>query len=218
MSAQTITRNQFPGRDHASERLLLDRFSIDQIEFAMLQRDWEDASHGDLDIIVNQNDWPKLVHSLIDFCAEKAFAIVKAYEIEAGIICIVILTDNGAVFLDAAITRACRRIFGITPKDALARAETHHGLKVLREEDYSHYKSCKREFKSSMPRKWLRKLTNSLVITRRLIECTTCDRGALLYIPYLLDTDILRSNAVTKKTLPYLATTLRARYAAPRTG
>ncbi|HEC05351.1 MAG TPA: hypothetical protein ENJ12_00735 [Thiolapillus brandeum] len=202
----------FPGRDLAAEAALLQTFTQHGIDYAMLQRDWRDDSHGDLDIIVRQEHWPLLVERVAGFSHENGIPVVKAYEIERGVVCVVMLTQKEAIFLDTVIAGASGTIYGVDPVHALQNADRATDIPVISEEEFLRYRQQKKIFKASTRRKLLKKMANLPIILRRLIECTTLARGALLYVPYLLDTDILRSEAVSGFSHGYLTHTLRHRY------
>ena len=199
-------------RDQEAENTLLTLIGKTGINYAVLQTDWSDSGHGDVDLVVDSSDWARLTDILLDFSATRDCPVVKAYEIEHGVICVVMLTDNGTVFLDIAIAGARKSLFGLDTHAALRGARLHSGVRVVTDLDYEIYKSIKQRFKSSIWRRLTRKIRNIPLIIRRIIECSIVIRGAAIYIPYVLDTVILRSEPVTRHSRKYLASRLRNKY------
>ncbi len=201
-----------PPRDHQTEKEILSALSIKNLNYAVLQPDWEDASHGDIDIVLDHNDWQLFISTIHDFIVDNSLHLVKAYEIEYGVICIVILTTNGTVFLDVALTSKCKKVFGLALDNVLDSKDNTHPIPVICNSDHNIYKTSKKKFKRSSSKKALKKISNMPVIIRRAFECTIILRGAFIYIPYIIDTTILRSPPVMNHVSAYLLNTLSTRY------
>ncbi len=200
-----------PPRDQDAERALL--AELKNLDFALLQRDWQDPRHGDLDLVLRPDDWPMFLQILDRFSAQHDFPIVKAYRIDHTAICLVLLTAQGTLFVDVALACAGNAAFGVDLARVLRDKEEANGTPVISARDAAAYAEHKRHFKRSWRQRSTKKIVNMPVIVERIFACTLLCRGGLLYIPYLTDTDLLRSKAVVAKTRDYLLGTLRQRYA-----
>ena len=108
-------------RDRTTEIRLLSTLS--GINYVLLQRDWSAPKHGDLDLAVDVTDWPSLVRTIVLFCHGNDICIAKAYEIERAVVCIVLVTRQGYVQIDVAITPQRREMFGADLQKALESRE-----------------------------------------------------------------------------------------------
>ena len=201
-----------PSRDQQTEKRILTALSIKNLNYAVLQPDWEDAGHGDIDIVLDYNDWQLFISTIHRFIADNEFHLVKAYEIEYGVICIVILTMNGTVFLDVALTSHCKKVFGLPLDGVLNSKDTTQPIPFICSADHDKYRASKQSFKRSFFKKTIKKVTNLSVIIRRVLECTIIIRGAIIYIPYIIDTAILKSNPVMSHVSAYFSDTLLKKY------
>ena len=212
MTNASARNNPLKQRDHEAENNILTLICETGINVAILQTDWANSTHGDLDLVVDSNDWARLIDILLDFSISRDYPVVKAYEIEHAVICIVMLTNNGTIFLDIAIAGARKSLFGLDTLDALHGAKLHEGIRIVTDHDYEIYKFNKHRFKRSGWRKLTRKIRNMPIIVRRILECSIFIRGAAIYIPYVLDTVILRSEPVSQHSRKYLTSKLRNKY------
>lgn len=204
-----MSKPLFP-RDQASETALL--VNLQTLNYALLQHDWDSEKHGDLDIVLDRKDWGQFLDILLAFSKKNSFPVVKAYEIEHGLVCFVLLTREGALFLDVAIAGARAESFGVTLHHALAKRQRIHVAFVVDKTDEQTYAQGKLAVKRSVLHRVFNKVRNLPVIVRRVYSCTLLCRGCLLYIPYLTQEDLLRTSAVVQKTATYIESTLRKRY------
>jgi hypothetical protein len=198
-------------RDITAETDLLSR--LGDYDYLMLQRDWNSERHGDLDIVVSARHWPGLVATVLGFSETMRFPVVKAYEIEHAVVCIILLTADARIHMDVCITPPRKTLFGVELEDALVRREKIQGVYVAGAEDAKTYAECKRRYKSSPLRKIARKLINIPTLARRAFHATLLMHGALVYTPFVLEPALLRSTPVRTKTLNYLKTVLLPKYA-----
>lgn len=198
-------------RDRAAEDALLSE--LQNLNCALLQQDWDKQEHGDLDIVLDRKDWLRFLKIIRQFSERNSFPIVKAYEIEYGLVCLVMLTQHGAIFLDVAIAGARVESFGVDLVHALANRQLLRGVFVVDKSDEHCYASGKLAVKRSRVRRVIKKIRNLPVIVNRIWSCTLVCRGCFLYIPYLTQTDMLRVSTVIQKTTAYLESRLTHRYA-----
>lgn len=198
-------------RDRESEDALL--LEMRHLRYALLQQDWDSQKHGDLDMVLDRKDWLQFVEIIHQFSERSSFPIVKAYEIERGLVCLVLLTPSGTIFLDVAIAGACGESFGVNLFRALENRKMQRDVFVVEKSDEQTYAHGKLAVKRSRMRRIVNKIRNLPVIIRRIRSCTMICRGCLLYIPYITQTDMLRVTAVIQKTSSYLHGYLSSRYA-----
>jgi|GEM_PF-5832824 len=197
-------------RDPGAEAAFLT--AIRDLDFLLLQRDWDDEAHGDLDLLLLGRDWPSFVDRVIEFSNANRYPLAKAYEIEAGVVCLVLLTPSGRIHLDIALSKPARRFFGIDMEHALQRRDLSEPFPLAHPDDANAYARTKRAYKKSRIQRLLKKACNIMTILTRVYECTIFSRGRVLYIPYAGDREILGSRAVTEHNLAYLQGKLRQRY------
>ncbi len=199
-------------RDHELEREFLSRLT--RLEYALLQPDWVSSDHGDLDLVVSALDWPTLVSAVIKLSGSSNSPIVKAYEIERGSVSMVMLGLTSSIHIDAAITPNCNRAYGLDLCGALARREPRDGVYTINQADADLYESNKSTFKASRLSQWMHRIGNMPILVRRVVETSVFFRGGFAYIPYIVDPDILRSDALRTKTRKHLESELMFRYSA----
>lgn len=197
-------------RDRATEVQLLSLLL--GINYVLLQRDWNAPRHGDLDLAVDAADWPRLVRVIVSFCEQNDICIVKTYEIERAVICVVLVTKHGYVQLDITITPHRREVFGIDLLEALESRELAVEAYVLAPKLAEIYHENTRRYKSSRLRLLARRIINGPILIRRILETTLIRRGTIIYTPYLQELSLLRSLCVTTWATDYLQTSLLRRY------
>jgi hypothetical protein len=199
-------------RDRATETQLL--FMLLGINYVLLQRDWSAPRHGDLDLAVDSTDWPRLVRTIVSFCRSNDICIAKAYEIERAIVCVVLITKQGYVQIDAAISPQRREIFGVSLLKALESRELVAGAYVLTPQLAKIYQENKHRYKASSFQRFIKRIINGPIIARRIIEGTLIKRGAIIYTPYVREASLLRSECISTWATDYLQTSLLKRYQA----
>jgi len=197
-------------RDYATEKEFLSE--IVGLDYALLQRDWDDHKHGDLDFILSSSCWPKFIDRLLQFSAERGFIIIQAYEIESGVVCIEILTTQGYLHLDMAITPFRNTLFKIDLAEALAARELIDGVYMISQQCEDTYKINKKSYKRSKTGVWLMRLKNFKVLLERFINNLVFKPGLIIYIPYLDNIQLLKSEDVTQHVRHNLTTKLLNKY------
>jgi hypothetical protein len=197
-------------RDIDAERAFLD--SINHLDYVLFQRDWDSLHHGDLDLAITAKHWSELISILANFSQQYNFPIVKVYEIERAVVCVILLSDKGWLHLDIAITPHILELFSVDIAQAIKTKETINRVHVITETHAEMYAAAKKRYKHSSSRKLVRKLGNMPVISRRIADHLLHVRGAWLYVPYIVDENILRSTAVQEHAAAYLNSTMRNRY------
>jgi hypothetical protein len=197
-------------RDPVAEKDFL--ASIRQLDFLLLQRDWRSVKHGDLDILLSGLHWSQFIDYVLDFSAEKNYPIAKAYEIEEGIVCMILITSQGRIHLDVALSTPEMCVFGVDTENALRRRDLLHSIPVAHPQDSLMYHKNKIKYKSSLARRAVKKILNMRVILRRIANGIIFVHGGIFYIPFVRDFEILRSRVVVAHNEAYLQGTLRSRY------
>lgn len=197
-------------RDRDTETLLLS--NLNGINYVLLQRDWNAPQHGDLDMVVHAADWPRLVRAIGVFCERNDIHLVKAYEIERAVICLVLVTGQGYVQVDITVAPHRRKLFGIDLIEALESRELVADAYVLTSRLAEIYRINTRRYKASSVRLFVRRIINTPVLMRRVLETTLVRRGAIIYTPYLRDASLLCSLSVSGWATGYLQRTLLRRY------
>jgi hypothetical protein len=200
-------------RDLGAEAAFLT--SIRDLDFLLLQRDWEDEAHGDLDLLLQGRQWSPFIDRVIEFSNANRYPLAKAYEIESGVICLVLLTPTGRIHLDIALSAPTKLCFGVDTERALQRRDLSDPYPLAHPDDADAYSRTKRAYKTSALQKLRKKTLNIMTILTRACEGTIFTQGRVLYVPYVMDRDILESSAVTTHNLTYLRGTLRKRYSRP---
>ena len=186
--------------------------SLNDLDYSLLQRDWNSGSHGDLDMVVSSKDWTRLVKAITDFSGANNMPVVKVYEIEHATVCIILLASTYCIHLDVCICPYRKSVFDVDLETVIQSRELKEGIYILRKDLEDHYKTVKKEYKKSPLAKMLNKMRNSTVLARRLLKTSICIRGALIHIPYVHDTAVLRSIAVTQSARNYLTGELIKKY------
>jgi len=197
-------------RDYATEKEFLKE--ITDLNYALLQRDWDNHNHGDLDFILSSDCWPKFIDRLIQFSTKRDFTIIQAYEIESGVVCIEVLTMQGYLHLDMAITPYRNEIFKVNLDEALAARELLNDAYVINQQYEDTYKLNKKAYKCSKTAIWLMRLKNFKVLLERLINNLVFKPGLIIYIPYLDNIQLLTSDDVTKHVWKNLSSKLLKKY------
>ena len=197
-------------RDIDVEREFLN--SISHLDYALLQRDWESPSHGDLDLAITSTHWPLFIETLLDFTEKRSLPIVKVYEIEYAVICFIILTDKGTLHLDVAITPYITTLFTVDLLIAIKNRETIDNIHMITQKHTDLYCTEKKRWKNSPARRIIKKIRNSLIILRRLKNNVITIRGAILYIPYINDVQILRSTSIHEHCIGQIKNYMLSRY------
>lgn len=197
-------------RDVEIEREFL--LGISSLNYALLQRDWTSEGHGDVDLVVTSVDWPKLISAISEFSMAHGMPIVKVYEIEHAVACIILLMEKACVHLDICISPCKNEIFGVSLMDVLENRELIDGIYVVDSNRETAYKNAKKSYKRRPLAKLEKKIMNMAVILRRLRKTTLITRGAIIHIPYLLDVSLLRSKAVIDASQRYLMEELMPKY------
>ena len=153
-----------PNRDYNAELSILTSLSENLVDYVALQPDWRSETHGDLDLLVSQEHWSRMLDVLRECIQTLNASLVKTYEIERGIICIVVLTNKGTVFLDIAITGHCRRLFGLNPTKVLKNKINDSLIPIICHDDYRIYKTTKHSFKKSNMKKLFRLILHTLML------------------------------------------------------
>jgi len=207
---KNITDSPLYHRDVEAERSFL--LGISSLNYTLLQRDWLSGSHGDLDLVIPSEEWPRLVDAVIAYSEANDIPIVKVYEIEHAVVCVTFLLENSYIHLDICIVPCRRRIFGVRLSSCLQSRELVDGIYVADKKHADIYKKVKRLYKKFPLAMTLRKIRNSAVIARRLFKTTLFVRGAMVYIPYVHDGSLLRSKAVVDTARRYLLEELLPKY------
>ncbi len=135
-------------RNVAIEREFL--LGICDLDYFLLQRDWESASHGDLDLVISSAHWARLITAITDFSMKNGIPIVKAYEIEYGVVCIILLLDDACIHLDVAIIPYRANMFDVNLVGALRDREVVEGIYIVDEDSEKAYKAAKKFYKQSV--------------------------------------------------------------------
>jgi hypothetical protein len=201
-------------RDPVAEKDFL--ASVRHLDWLLLQRDWQNPRHGDLDILLCAGHWPQFIDQIVDFCADNDRLLAKAYEIEDRVVCAILMTATGRVHLDVALSRPRPRFFGVDTERALRRRDLSQQFPIAHAEDALTYATNKAKYKKSTVRILTRKIRNIPVILRRIINGTIIVSGGLLYIPFMSDSEILSCRVIRMRNEVYLKGTLRKRYLSRR--
>jgi hypothetical protein len=197
-------------RNVAIEREFL--LGICDLGYFLLQRDWESASHGDLDLVIPSAHWSRLITAITDFSMKNKIPIVKAYEIEYGVVCIILLLDDACIHLDVAITPYRANMFGVDLVGALRDREVVEGVYIVDEVSEKAYKAAKKFYKQSVMAKIKQKFLNGPVLLDRFYKTSLYARGVIIHVPYILDESLLRSKIVIDATKEYLLNDLLPKY------
>lgn len=196
------TLNPLLSRDIEQERLFLS--TLTDIHYALLQRDWCSMKHGDLDMVVDQSDWPKFAEATAKFASSQNMPIVKVYEIERYVICIILLSEKACLHLDVCLTPARVDMFGINLHDSISKRELFNDVYVISESNEATYKRMKRLYKKSRFSKFMKRIENIPVYIRRIKNTVLLIPGAVVYVPFVTNPDILRSDIVVSAMQKYL--------------
>lgn len=197
-------------RDLVAEKAFLD--SIRHLDWLLLQRDWQNAKHGDLDILLSARHWSQFIDRVVEFCSENDYPLAKAYEIEDAVVCAIVMTPRGRVHLDVALSRPRTRFFGIDTQNTLRRRDLSGSFPIAHKDDAVIYMNNKLKYKRSTARNFLKRISNISVILRRVANGVLFVNGGFIYIPFISDRDILRCHAVVTHNRAYLQGALRERY------